>query len=123
MKSKKGHTHILTVVDSFTKFLFITPVRNTNAQNVIKVLQDIFDTFRSPDRIISDRGSCFTSHAFRRFCLDRRIKHVLNTVACPRSNGQVERYNRTVLDSLTAQNLNADEKEWDNQLGRIQSGD
>lgn len=122
VKSKRGHTHILTVVDSFTKFLFIKPVRNTNTQNVIKVLQDIFDTFRAPDRLISDRGSCFTSHTFRRFCLDRGIKHILNAVASPRSNGQVERYNRTVLDSLTAQNFNDDEKDWDNKLGRIQWG-
>lgn len=122
VKSKRGNTHILTVVDSFTKFLFVKPVRNTNTQNVIKVLQDIFDTFRAPDRLISDRGSCFTSHAFKRFCLDRGIKHVLNAVASPRSNGQVERYNRTVLDSLTAQNLRENEKDWDSQLGRIQWG-
>lgn len=122
IKSKKGNTHILVTVDSFTKFVFIKPVRNTKTQNVIRVLEDIFDTFRNPDRIISDRGSCFTSHAFRRFCMDRGVKHILNAVASPRSNGQVERYNRTILDSLTAQNLRDDEKNWDIQLGKIQWG-
>lgn len=122
VRSKKGHTHILTIVDSFTKFVFIKSVRNTNTQNVIKVLQDIFDTFRAPDRLVSDRGSCFTSHSFRRFCLDRGIKHILNAVASPRSNGQVERYNRTVLDSLTALNIGDDDREWDNKLGKIQWG-
>lgn len=122
VKSKKGFTHLLVAVDSFTKFVFIKPVRNTNAQNVINALDDIFYMFRSPGRIISDRGSCFTSHAFRRFCLDRGIKHILNAVASPRSNGQVERYNRTILDSLTAQNLKDDERNWDAKLGRIQWG-
>lgn len=33
-----------------------------------------------------------------------------------------ERYNRTILDSLTAQNLRDDENNWDNQLVRIQWG-
>lgn len=122
VKSKRGNTHILAVVDAFTKFVFIKAVRNTNAQNVIRGLQDIFDIFRAPDRLVSDRGSCFTSHAFRRFCLDRGIKHVLNAVASPRSNGQVERYNRTILNSLTAQNLRDDEKAWDEKLGRVQWG-
>lgn len=122
VKSKRGHTHILVVVDSFTKFVFIKPVRNTKTFNVIKVLDDIFDTFRSPDRLVSDRGSCFTSHAFKRFCLDKGVRHILNAVASPRSNGQVERYNRTILDSLTAQNLKHSEKDWDNKLGKIQWG-
>ncbi|CAH2103297.1 unnamed protein product [Euphydryas editha] len=122
VKSKRGFTHTLNVVDSFTKFLFIKPVRSTSTQNVIKALQEIFDIFRAPDRLVSDRGSCFTSHAFRRFCLERGIKHVLNAVASPRANGQVERYNRTILDCLTAQNLRDNEKEWDNKIGKIQWG-
>jgi hypothetical protein len=122
VRSKSGNTYLLNIVDAFTKFLFIKPVKNTKTQNVIKSLQDIFDTFRAPERIISDRGSCFTSHAFKKFCLDRGIQHVLNAVASPRSNGQVERYNRTILDSLTAQNIRANEKEWDKDLGRIQWG-
>ncbi|CAG9126845.1 unnamed protein product [Plutella xylostella] len=122
VKSKRGFTHTLNVVDSFTKFLFIKPVRSTSTKNVINALQDIFDIFRAPDRLISDRGSCFTAHAFRRFCLERSIKHVLNAVASPRANGQIERYNRTILDCLTAQNLRDNEKEWDNKIGKLQWG-
>lgn len=71
---------------------------------------------------MSDRGSCFTSHAFKRFCIDKGIKHVLNAMASPRSNGQVERYNRTIMDSLKASTMKYGEKEWDNQLGKIQWG-
>ncbi|CAG9133253.1 unnamed protein product [Plutella xylostella] len=122
VKSKRGFTHTLNVVDSFTKFLFIKPVRSTSTKNVINALQDIFDIFRAPDRLISDRGSCFTAHAFRRFCLERGIKHVLNAVASPRANGQIERYNRTILDCLIAQNLRDNEKEWDNKIGKLQWG-
>lgn len=109
-------------MDSFTKFVFIRPVRNTKSVNTIRVLQDIFYTFRNPDRIISDRGTAFTSHSFKKNCLDNGIKHILNAVASPRSNGQVERYNRTILSSLTAQNLNRDERDWDVSVGKVQWG-
>lgn len=122
VRSKRGNSYLLVIVDSFTKFVFIKPVRNTKSLTTIKVLEDIFYTFRNPDRIISDRGTSFTSHTFKRFCVDKGIKHVLNAVASPRSNGQVERYNRTILNSLKAQNLNYDEKDWDDKVGKVQWG-
>lgn len=122
VKSKRGLSYIFVVVDGFTKFCFIRAVRNTKTQNVVKVLEDICSTFRTPERLVSDRGSCFTSHAFKRFCIDKGIKHVLNAVASPRSNGQVERYNRTIMDSLKAFTMKYGEKEWDKQLGKIQWG-
>lgn len=122
VKSKKGNSYLLVLIDAFTKFAFVKPVRTTKTQNALAVLEDIFNTFRTPNRIISDRGTCFTSHAFKRFCADRGIKHVLNAVASPQSNGQVERYNRTILSSLTAQNLNGDERDWDTKVGKIQWG-
>lgn len=71
-------------------------IRNTKSLSTIRVLEGVFYTFRNPDRIVSDRGTSFTSHVFKRFCINKGIKHVLNSVASPRSNGQVERYNRTI---------------------------
>ncbi|CAB3257278.1 unnamed protein product [Arctia plantaginis] len=49
-------------------------------------------------------------------------KHVLNTVATPRANGQIERYNRTILESLTATNHGMDERMWDENVGQVQWG-
>lgn len=120
VKSRKGNSYLLVLVDSFTKFSLVKPVRNTKSETAIKVLEDIFFTFRVPNRLISDRGTCFTSHRFKRFSQERGFKHILNAVASPRSNGQVERYNRTILNSLTALGLNANEKIWDDNVGKIQ---
>lgn len=122
VRSKRGNSYLLVIVDAFTKFTFVRPVRNTKTQTTIRTLEDIFYTFRNPDRIISDRGTSFTSYLFKHFCSDKGIRHVLNAVACPRANGQVERYNRTILSSLTAQNMNFDEKNWDEKVGRVQWG-
>lgn len=85
-------------------------------------MQVFFYDFGLPSRIISDRGTSFTSLAFKRFCDGHGIKHVLNAVACPRANGQAERYNQTILKALAKHNDGNDESNWDMCLGKIQWG-
>lgn len=45
------------------------------------------------------------------------MKHVLNAIATPRANGQVERQNRTILDALATSA--GDELSWDDGLPEI----
>lgn len=122
MRSKKGNAYILTIVDGFTKYFFVKPVKTTKTRCTLNVLENIFYDFGLPSRIISDRSTSFTSAAFKRFCGFHGIKHTLNAVACPRANGQVERFNQTILDSLTKYNIYNDEHKWDIHLGKIQWG-
>lgn len=122
VKSKNGNSYILTVVDGFTKYLFARAVRDTKTKTTIKALIGIFYDFGLPSRIISDRGTSFTSLAFKRFCISHGIRHVLNAVACPRANGQAERYNQTILQALAKHNNGNDERCWDMCLGKIQWG-
>lgn len=122
IRSKNSNSFLFVVVDSFTKYVFIKPVKDTKSKHVIKILEDIFYTFRSPNRIICDRGSSFTSNAFKEFCSEKNIKLIFNAVACPRANGQVERYNRTILTALSTQTHNLDERVWDNYVGVVQWG-
>ncbi|CAG9134612.1 unnamed protein product [Plutella xylostella] len=120
IKSKKGNTYILGVIDGFSKFIFVRPVRNTRSKTTIKVLEDIFATFGSPKIIISDQGTSFSSSEFKTFISSIGIKHVFNAVATPRANGQIERYNRTILNSLAAMNHGQDEKDWDSNVAKLQ---
>lgn len=73
----------------------------------------MFYDFGLPVRIISDRDTSFTSTAFKTFCNQVGIKHELNAVACPRANGQVERFNRTFIRSLAAPNTCSNKRDWD----------
>lgn len=122
VRSKRGNNYILTIVDGFTKYLFARPVKDTKSKTAVKVLEGIFHDFGTPSRIISDRGTAFTSSQFKAFCISNGIKHILNAVACPRANGQAERFNQTILTALSTQNFNNDERDWDLKLGRIQWG-
>lgn len=120
-ESRNGNSYLLLVVDGFTKYTWLQPVQNTKAEHVLSTLALIEKVFGTPCRIISDRGRCFTSRQMSQFCEERQIKHVLNAVACPRANGQVERVNRTVLQSLTAC-IGDKHDTWEEHVSQVQRG-
>lgn len=122
VRSKTKNTYLLVLVEAYTKYVTLFAVKNTKTKSTIKVLNHYFSLFGIPSRIISDRGTFFTSGSFKDFVNKLGIKHVLNAVATPRANGQVERYNRTILASLAVKNHNCKENEWDTHLEEIQLG-
>lgn len=120
--SKSKNKYLLVIIDSYSKFIILKPVKNTKAFTTIRVFKEYFATFGCPVRLITDRYSSFTGKKFGLFLKDVGVKHVMNAVATPRANGQVERYNRTILDSLTAMNHGRDESDWDSKVLDVQWG-
>lgn len=120
----KGVTYkyILNIVDAFTRYVYLKPVKSTKSHNFIRALSEYFGIFGVPRKLISDRGTSFTSASFKRFMHDKSIKHILNAVATPRANGQVEQYNKVIIDALTAKSVGSPENMWDEHLPDVQWG-
>jgi len=118
-KTVKRFRHIFVVVDAFTKFLTLYPVRTVNTQEACSKLVEYFSYYSKPIRIVSDRGSCFTSHAFKEFCVVHDIKHVLIAAGSPQANGQVERYNHT-LKVMLSKILHEKDQNWNQHLNKVQ---
>lgn len=89
--------YLLVVVDAFTKFVKLYPAANTGTAGVCRALGQYFDAYSRPVRVISDRGTCFTSAEFTDFLKVRNVEHIKNAVSSPQANGQVERVNRVFL--------------------------
>lgn len=53
--------YVLVVVDGFTKHVKIYAVKSVSSKEVCMSLQNYFDNFSRPVRIVTDRGTCFTS--------------------------------------------------------------
>lgn len=119
--SKRKNKYLLVIIDSYSRFI-IKPVKNTKAFTTIRAFKEYFATFGCPVRLITDRYSSFTGKKFENFLKEVGVKHVMNAVATPRANGHVERYNRTILDSLTAMNHGRDESDWDSKVLDVQWG-
>ncbi|GFW33470.1 hypothetical protein TNCV_2210051 [Trichonephila clavipes] len=99
--TNKSYQHIFTVVDAFTKFTWLYPVKTVSAESVLEKLKQQQKTFGNPIRIISDRGSAFTSKLFNDYCDEENIQHLQIATGVPRGNGQVERIHRTLIPVLT----------------------
>lgn len=122
IRSKRGNMYLLVIIDAFTKFINIRAVRDTKSITAIKVFKEHFSYFGVPSRLITDRGTCFTSSKFKDFTDKLKIKHILNAVATPRANGQVERFNRTISDALSAKCHGGNDNIWDEYIGEVQLG-
>ncbi|GFX79019.1 transposon Tf2-8 polyprotein [Trichonephila clavipes] len=89
--TNKSYQHIFTVVDAFTKFTWLYPVKTVSAESALEKLKQQQKTFGNPIRIIFDRGSAFTSKLFNDYCDEENIQHPQIATGVPRGNGQVER--------------------------------
>jgi hypothetical protein len=111
--------HIFAIVDAFTKMIKVYPTKTTNANEVVKHLESYFREYSVPKRIVSDRGSAFTSKQFDTYLTKYGIKHVLIATASPQSNGQIERYNRTLVP-LIAKLVVERDSQWDKVLNEAE---
>ncbi|CAK1597933.1 unnamed protein product [Parnassius mnemosyne] len=118
--SKKRNQYILAIIDSFTKYIYLKAVRDCRSKTSIQIFEEYFALFGVPRRLITDRGTSFTSNEFNKFVVGKGMKHILNAVATPRANGQIERYNKTLVESLASANHGHPENEWDTVLFKVQ---
>lgn len=119
IKSTSGNNHILVLVDNLTKYVKLYAVRRYDTDSVLKCLKSFVLLHGLPKKIISDRGTAFTSKRFETYCESGGIKHTLISVRHPQSNGQVERVNSTLVPVLQANMTN--ERDWDKKLLEVES--
>lgn len=48
-------------------------------------------------RVMTDNGSCYKAHAFRRACRELRLRHIRTKPYTPKTNGKAERFIQTAL--------------------------
>lgn len=103
-ETRKMYNYISTIVDVFTKFVWLFPVKGTTSKETTDKLIIHQQTFGNPMQIISDRGTAFTSNDFKEYCDRQNIQHIMITTGVPRGNGQVERIHRIIIAVLTLNN-------------------
>ncbi len=112
--------HILLVTDAFSKYVWIYPVKSTDADEVLKKLEFQREVFGNPYAIVADKAGAFKSNKLEVYCKEHNINLHLITTGVPRGNGQVERLNRIVIPILTKLS-NDDPEKWYRHTSRLQS--
>ncbi|CAI6373983.1 unnamed protein product [Macrosiphum euphorbiae] len=113
-----GNKYILVIVDNLTKFTCLFAAKDTSTNGTIDNLTTLVQMFGLPNRLVTDRGTCFTARKFEEFCEEKGVHHTLTSTRRPQANGQVERTNSIVLSMLVAQVTKEDE--WDQWLPVVQ---
>jgi transposase InsO family protein len=96
-QAQEGLTHLLVVVDKFSKWIEARPIVNVRSEEAIAFFTDIIYRFGIPNTIITDNGTQFTGKKFLNFCDNNNIRVDWSAVAHPKTNGQVERANDMIL--------------------------
>ena len=99
--SKGGVENILVITDHFTRYAQAFPTKNQTARTTARVLFDNFIVhYGFPVRIHSDQGQCFESKLIKELCSIADVEKSRTTPYHPMGNGQVERFNQTLLQML-----------------------
>ncbi len=117
-KTRKGNKYILVATDYLTKWPEAKAMKEATAENVIEfIYKRIICRHGCPRTILSDRGTHFRNKLVDGLCEKFRIKHKLSSPYHPQTNGLVERFNRTLCESLAK--VSEKEDEWDEHIESV----
>lgn len=96
-----GFQALHVAVDDHSRLAFTQMLPDQKAETTIAFLQQarrFFADHGFPVRaLLTDNGSCYRSHQFRRACREMEIQHHRTRPYTPRTNGKAERFIQTAL--------------------------
>jgi transposase InsO family protein len=104
LRTSKGCDSIWVIVDRLTKVAHFIPVKTTykGSQLVELYTARIMSLHSVPKKIVSDRGSQFTSRFWKSFHENMDTKLNFSSAYQPQTDGQTERTNQVLEDMLRA---------------------
>jgi len=111
LSTEEGKSYLFVAIDRTSKFVYVELHKNkkmsTSASFVINLIKN---TPYKIHKILTDNGGEFRyisknlkksqyEHPFKKVLKDEDIEHRLTKIKHPWTNGQVERFNRTIKDS------------------------
>ena len=92
-KTKYGYEYILVMIDTFTNYTKLYPLRKATCNATIRKLDDFITQIGKPQKVLTGRGTQFTSKKWKEALEERDIKGILTSIRHPQAN-MVERVNR-----------------------------
>src|SRR6266487_4910096 len=117
-RTKRRNRYILVVTDYLTKWPEAKAMKEATAKNVVKfICEGIICRHGCLKIILSDRGTHFRNRLVEGLYEKFEIKHKLSSPYHPQTNGLVERFNRTLCESLAK--VSERENQWDEYLEQV----
>ena len=86
------------MIDYFSRFLFSKVIESKETSKIREFIKLLSDKLKIK-KLVSDSGKKFDNHEMKKLCRELEIDHELNTPFYHKSNGRIERANRTIRNS------------------------
>jgi transposase InsO family protein len=97
-----GTCYVHTVIDDHSRVAYAEICADEKAVTAIGVLRRATAWFAergvAVERVLSDNGAAYRSHAWREACTELGIVHKRTRPYRPQTNGKIERFHRTLAD-------------------------
>ncbi|GAD82985.1 putative transposase [Nocardia asteroides NBRC 15531] len=95
-----GTAYVHTVIDDHSRLAYAEICTDEKAVTAIGVLQRAVTWYAergvTVEKVLSDNGSAYKSHAWRDACTELGIRHKRTRPYRPQTNGKIERFHRTL---------------------------
>src|SRR5215469_2852318 len=111
-KTPRDNKYIVIAIDYFTKWPEARALKEANAKEVSTfIYEDIICRHGCPQKILLDRESHFNNQMVRELMDKFQVKHGFSTPYHPKTNGLVERFNKTLCEAMAKLTIHG--QEWD----------
>ena len=120
-ESEDGNLYVLVIGDYFTKWVEAYAIPDQTAETVAtKIFEEFVCRFGVPLELHSDQGRNFEARVFQELCKMLGINKTRTTPYNPKSDGMIERFNRTLVNiiSLMIEPIK-NQRDWDKYLPHV----
>lgn len=119
LPESNGYKYVVVIVDSFTKYCLLYPIYRQDSNELRRVFEIAISLFGAPKLLVVDRGRMYESTVFVEWVKGMGSDIYFITPDMHQSNGQAERYCRTVLNMIRVES-NFRQEQWSNVLWKLQ---
>lgn len=84
------NSNFLLIIDSYSKWMEVFPMKNTTTENTIEKLRETFARYGIPETVVSDNGAQLVSYKMKQFFSNNGVKHITSPPGHQQSNGLAE---------------------------------
>ena len=116
--TQRENQYIIVAIDYYTKYPEAKAIPRATSKEVSTfIYEEIICRHGCPQKILSDRGSHFNNQLIKELTDKFKIKHGFSTPYHPKTNGLVERFNKTLKEALAK--LTKEQDEWDEYIPSV----
>ena len=94
-KDEDDNIYIITIIDTFTRWVELYPAKSTDAITAAKILVQHIGRYGAPNQLLSDNGSQFVNHIIAEITKLVNTEHIKTLAYSHEENAIVERSHKT----------------------------